>query len=142
MKSPEIRISAGFYIAAAAAVLLLPWNVMISFAAASAVHELGHLAMLRCCRVPVHQIRLGIFGAGLSTAAMPPRQELICAAAGPAGSLLLVCFSRQFPMIALFGTVQGLFNLLPIYPLDGGRVLRSIFMLAKTALCDYNSPDY
>lgn len=142
MKSFEVQISGGFYIAAAFSVLLLPWNVLLSFAAASAVHELCHLVMLRWCKVPVYQIRLGMFGAGLSTAAVLPGQELVCAAAGPAGSLLLACFVKQFPLIALFGFVQGLFNLLPIYPLDGGRILRSIFMLAKRAFCDYNSPDY
>ena len=142
MKSFEIQISAYFYIAAAFAILLLPWNVLISFAVASAVHELCHIAMLRCCNVAVHQIRLGLFGAGLNTGAMAPAQELICAAAGPTGSLLLACFVRQVPMIALFGFIQGVFNLLPIYPLDGGRIVRSIFVLAKTAFCDYNSPDY
>ena len=142
MKSFEIQITAGFYIGAAFSVLLLPWNILVSFAAATAIHELCHLLVLQHCNVPVHQIKLGIFGAVLNTGNMTPGQELCCAAAGPSGSLLLVLLARWFPLTALFGLFQGLFNLLPIYPLDGGRILRSIFMLAKMGRWDYNSSDY
>ena len=55
---------------------------------------------------------------------MEPVQEALSALAGPAGSFLMLLLCRVFPEAALWGTVQGLFNLLPVYPLDGGRVLR------------------
>ena len=142
MKSFDVQISPGFYIGGAFAVLLLPWKVVIFFGVASAVHELCHLAVLRILRVPIHQIKIGFFGACLTTGSMTPQQELICAAAGPAGSLCLTLTAGWMPVLALFGLVQGAFNLLPIYPLDGGRVVRAIFMLAKKPHWDYNSPDY
>lgn len=142
MKSFEIQISSGFYISAAFAVLLLPWNLLLAFILAASVHELCHLVVLKWYRVPVHQIKLGLLGAKITTGPLLPWQELICAAAGPFGSLALVLLSRWAPLLALFGLVQGVFNLLPVYPMDGGRIFRSIFMLAKMARWDYNSPDY
>lgn len=142
MKLPEVQISADFYLAAALAILLLPWNILFSFMGASAFHELCHMAALRYFRTPVSQIRLGAFGAKIVTGHLTPAQELICSAVGPAGSLFLMLFARWMPLLALFGMCQGLFNLLPIYPLDGGRMVRSIFMLAKMHRCGYNRPDH
>ena len=142
MKSVEFKISAGFLIGSAFAVLLLPWNMLLSFAVAAIFHEVCHLVALRLCHIRVQQIRIGLFGAVITTGPLLPGQELICAAAGPFGSLTLILLARWLPFTALFGLLQGLFNLLPLFPLDGGRIVRSIFMLAKTAYCDYNSPDY
>ena len=139
MKSFEVQISAGFYIGAAFAVLLLPWNLLLSFIVATSIHELCHYLVLKCYHVSVYQVKLGLFGAELITGPLLPGQELICAASGPIGSLLLALTSRWMPVLALLGLFQGMFNLLPIYPLDGGRILRSIFMLAKRPRWDYNS---
>ena len=61
---------------------------------------------------------------------LSPVRELLAAAAGPVGSLSLMLMGRFFPRLALCGLVQGLFNLLPIYPLDGGRILRRALELA------------
>lgn len=142
MKLPELEITAGFYLGAALAIMLLPWNVLLSFTGAAVFHELCHITALGCFRIPVRQIKLGMFGAKIVIGTLTSGQELLCAVAGPAGSLFLILFAKQLPILALFGLFQGVFNLLPIYPLDGGRMLRSIFMLAKTDRCGYNRADY
>ena len=141
MRSFHIELTAGFYIGAALAILVLPWTVLLSFIVSVAFHELCHLAVIWWYQVPVCRIELSMLGAKITTGSMEPLQELLCATTGPIGSLMLVVFADCLPLLAVFGLVQGLFNLLPIYPLDGGRVLRSIFMLAKTARWHYNRAD-
>lgn len=131
MKRPDLSVSAGAYFAAAAGILLLPLNWLISAAMAVAVHELGHLLALKCCRVDIFGITVGAFGAKISAGAMTPMQELLCAAAGPLCSLALLLSADAAPVLALIGLVQGLFNLMPFYPMDGGRVISAAWRLVS-----------
>lgn len=105
-------------------VLPLPW--VAELAAAAGFHELCHYLAIGALGGQVRQIRLGLFGAVMDTV-LPEDREWLAAAAGPAGSFLLVLlFRRHWPRLALWGLTQGTFNLLPLYPLDGGRILRCL----------------
>ena len=126
--------------------LPLPW--VLGAILAGAFHEFCHLAALIMTGTTVHSIHIGLRGAKIETEPMDPGTELICAAAGPIGSLFLLLFLRQIPRIALCAAVQGIFNLLPWYPMDGGRILRCLRAvvadcqekyLAKKRISLYNS---
>ena len=65
----------------------------------------------------------------METASMSPVREAICALAGPLGSFSLLLISEYFPEAAVCGLIQGAYNLIPIFPLDGGRVVR--FLLPR-----------
>ena len=62
----------------------------------------------------------------MECALMNPGRETACILAGPCGSLLLMCFAVWFPRTAVCGFIHGLYNLIPVYPLDGGRALRTV----------------
>ena len=53
-------------------------------------------------------------------------REVVCILAGPLGGLSLLLLCRRFPRVAICGMLQSVYNVLPIYPLDGGRALRGI----------------
>lgn len=111
------------------------------------LHELGHSYVALRYRIPIERITLFIFGgvAHMRKEAPTPRAEFLIAVAGPIVSFVLgaACFgltalaeSIQSPhdvqglviLGVLLGMVNlqlGLFNLIPGFPLDGGRVLRA-----------------
>ena len=111
------------------------------------LHELGHSYVALRYQIPIKQITLFIFGGMAHMGKEPPtpRAELLIAMAGPLVSLFLGAsclggamavdsfFARSglqglVVLGSLLGMVNvqlGLFNLLPGFPLDGGRVLRA-----------------
>jgi Zn-dependent protease/CBS domain-containing protein len=109
------------------------------------LHELSHSLVAKRLGLPVASITLFIFG-GVSALTQEPasaRDEFKVAIAGPATSFLIAALlgiafgvflwqgeSDSVPgaicgYLAFINLAVGIFNMLPGYPLDGGRVLRS-----------------
>ena len=99
-----------------------------AFLAAAAVHEAGHLLFLRAAGVRPRCLRLGIAGLELDyRGELRGRAGAAAIAAGPIFGLAygMLAFSES-DFFALSGGVSialSLFNLLPLLPLDGGRLL-------------------
>ena len=126
MKFSAMAIDGSAFLLLALLLLTAPLPWVGAALAAAAFHEACHWAALRLTGVRLRGMTVSAAGAVLKTGPMEPRQELWSALAGPAGSLLLLTLLRRFPRIALCGGIQGIFNLLPVYPLDGGRALRCL----------------
>jgi Zn-dependent protease/CBS domain-containing protein len=116
------------------------------------LHELGHVFAARRYGVQTRDVTLWPFGGISSMERMPekPSEELIVAVAGPAvnvaiaGVLILWLWPHldpdnlgklDDPAVSLAVKVAGaniilvLFNLIPAFPMDGGRVLRAILAM-------------
>lgn len=126
---PRLEVSSGFLLLIAAlfwldeGVGLLPWGLL-----ACLIHELGHVAAAAVCGGRVERLSLTVVGAELSFSYRAPPsygQDSFVALSGPAANLitggLLLAFGRNLPAILNLGI--GAFNLLPILPLDGGRLV-------------------
>ena len=124
---PALRVSPGFAVLLGLLIALDPGHLCLPLLAAAALHELGHLAALRHCGAAVTELRLGALGAVISTEPMPPEMERRCAAAGPLASLMGLGLFPVFPRFALLSGLLALANLLPVWPLDGGRILRTLW---------------
>ncbi len=106
------------------------------------LHELGHSIVARHYGIAVSSIKLFIFGGVSQIETEPPsaKAEFLMAVVGPLVSFALggifavlgVAFASVDPLLALvkylayINVALGLFNLIPGFPLDGGRVFRSI----------------
>ena len=114
----------------------------VLFFASVVFHEMGHSVVAQHYRIPVISITLFVFG-GLARIGREPesaKQEFNIAVAGPLASYVLAVgfwlLTRGFPASEMFGAlalwlaqinfVLATFNLVPGFPLDGGRILRAL----------------
>jgi Zn-dependent protease/predicted transcriptional regulator len=115
------------------------------FFASLLAHELSHSLVARTKGIPVEGITLFIFGGVARTRkeAETPEDEFVIAAVGPLASLVIAAIFGSIAWVgssvgltpavtvvarylAFMNTLLAVFNLMPGFPLDGGRLFRSI----------------
>jgi Zn-dependent protease/CBS domain-containing protein len=125
-----------YWVIGAAAALLLFVTLL--------AHELSHSIVAIKNDLPIKGITLFVFGgvAHMTKEPQNPRTEFLMAAAGPLCSFSLsfifyvltqLMYNLRFPMalivitdyISAINLILGIFNLIPGFPLDGGRILRA-----------------
>ncbi len=126
-----VHIESGFLLWLALLILVLPWPWLLCFLLAAAVHELGHLGAVTALGGQVWGITLGLGGARIDARLEGCWRELGAVLAGPGASLILALLSRKAPMLCLWALVQGCFNLIPVYPLDGGRAVNCLVRVQR-----------
>lgn len=140
MVSFRVSIDSLAFVLCALLLLVFPIKWVLGFLTAAVWHEFCHYMVLYLSGISVHGIRIGLTGIKMDIPQLPLQIEFFCALAGPLGGFLLFLCYRWFPEAALCALIQSLFNLLPVYPQDGGRVLRCImqWVLPRNAetVCD------
>lgn len=124
--------------------LLLGVATATLFFASVLAHEVAHAAVTKAQGGEVEKITLFIFGGVAQIAEEPksPGREMLMAAVGPGTSLMLAAgafaawwatrtsmpwwFTSPLEYLAQINLFVGVFNLLPGFPLDGGRVFHSL----------------
>ncbi len=126
---PRVEISSGFLLLLGAlfwldeGVGLLPWGL-----AACIVHELGHVAVATALGGRMERLSLTAVGAELKIGYDIPltySRDSLVALAGPLANLLagVLALALRWELAAALTFAVGIFNLLPILPLDGGRIV-------------------
>ncbi len=117
------------------------------------IHEFSHSMVARTQGMPMRGITLFIFGGVAELGDEPPdsRSEFLVAIAGPAATIVVILFCLTFRYfgdmigwpaaittvlgwLAFINVVLIIFNAVPAFPLDGGRVLRSALWKWKNDL--------
>lgn len=140
----RFQVTPGFWLLVAGVWVIEP-ALLVPTALAAGCHELGHCAALKLLGNGPERLRLSALGAELT-----PRRplsyacQLPAALAGPAVSLggAFLAARWGFFLFAGLSLALGLFNLLPIAPLDGGRAMQSLCALALPAPLDRSVPKW
>jgi Zn-dependent protease/CBS domain-containing protein len=118
------------------------------------LHELGHAIVCQRMGIPTRHITLyPLGGVALLDGRPKPKQELFIALAGPAVNFLIAAILTPIVLMTsgridtstnletrngflsallIANLTLGLFNLIPAFPMDGGRVLRAVLNLKKS----------
>lgn len=112
------------------------YTILMTFAF---VHELGHLVAGVILGLKVKSINIMPFGVSINFEDYSNKyvaKKIIIAIAGPLVNLSLVVlgvFNDWNEDIIYSNMLIGMFNLIPLYPLDGGRILKYIIQLTSSS---------
>ncbi|MFD1426456.1 stage IV sporulation protein FB [Kroppenstedtia sanguinis] len=136
----RIRIHSLFWLVIFTSVVTGQFLEVITLFVLVLIHELGHVTVAHSYGWRMSGIQLLPFGGVAHTeewGTVPAREEVAVALAGPFHNVMMVLFGYVFFQMGWWSeewmqyfvqgnTLMAGFNLLPIYPLDGGRILQAL----------------
>ena len=125
MRLGRTELSPGILILAAGIWAFEGGRLLAAVISAVLIHEAGHLLAMAAMGGRLIKLRFGPFGAVISCRGLGYGAELVCALTGPLFSILAAYCGAKYGYLIFAGMsmLLGLFNLLPLTYLDGGRAL-------------------
>ena len=110
--------------------LLTGLDWFLSIFVAVLIHELAHTAVAKKLKHSVEHVYLDVFNgaAAIDTTYLAYKDIILIVLAGPLSNLVLY-FIGYYLGLDIFSSVNiflFIFNILPIYPMDGGRICKAI----------------
>ena len=100
-------------------------ELFLLFYIAILIHEIAHIVVALLLKVNVKELLLMPFGVcAIYCDRISSKKEILISIAGPLMSLIIFLFSKDI-LIKNINLLIMMFNLIPIYPLDGGRILKN-----------------
>lgn len=112
-------------------IIPIPW--ICAAVCSIVIHEACHILVARLLGKRIACISINSDGAEILMDNMSCIEELIVAAAGPCSCIFALFLAQHFPRFAVCSVVHSLYNLLPLYPSDGGRMIYSFAKLLFSA---------
>lgn len=104
-------------------------EIFLIFYISVLIHEIAHVIVALILKVNVTELILLPFGVCATYSEnISPRKEIIISFAGPIMSLIMAIFSKD-NLISNVNFIIMILNLIPIYPLDGGRLQKNFLIL-------------
>ena len=139
----KIKISVSFLLFLVFSIIFNKFFLLLNYLSALVLHELSHLLVAKHRGYKLKEIRLDLCGLSVST-----DQEILTEdnfavnIAGPIGNLIIciLCLALFFVLPAVYNPLKtfcfsnlvlAVFNLIPVYPLDGGKIFLSLFKSKK-----------
>jgi len=120
----SVSVKSDTYLYLAILLFLIPLQWLSAWLVAVIVHELSHTLAVKLCGGQVTQIEISIGGANMRCSPMSDAKRVFAILSGPIGGLVLLVLYRPFPHVAICAWLLTAYNLLPLLPLDGGRILQ------------------
>ena len=150
MENLKIKFTVSFWVFMAVAVVLKQARFAIMYFVTVLLHELAHYFVAAKLFYRCYEVRVSVFGAVLygDFCDIQPRDRILVALAGPFVNALLCfgCLALWWAMPSMYVFTECLFstnasmlvaNLLPCYPLDGGRVVTGLLEKRTTNAVKY-----